>query len=52
MNIHSLVTTIIRRGDEMILSKAAGTLLRTKGVEFDEGGVFAGYAVLDSPFLY
>jgi glutathione synthase len=34
-----------------VSSEAVGTLLRTKLVEHDDGGVAAGVAVLDSPFL-
>ena len=33
-----------------LLNEAAGTLLRTKAAESDEGGVAAGFAVLDSPW--
>lgn len=40
-----------RSGDKVLLSRAAGHLVRTKAAESDEGGVAAGYAVLDSPYL-
>jgi hypothetical protein len=33
------------------MNRVGGTLLRSKPVELDEGGVTAGFAVLDSPFL-
>ena len=35
-------------GDGMLLNEEAGYLLRTKVSESDEGGVAAGFAVLDS----
>jgi glutathione synthase len=35
----------------VVLNRQAGHLLRTKSADSDEGGVAAGYAVLDSPFL-
>lgn len=39
------------KGREM-RNLAAGHLLRTKPADADEGGVAAGYAVLDSPLLH
>jgi glutathione synthase len=33
------------------MNKEGGFLLRTKTVESNEGGVAAGFAVLDSPYL-
>lgn len=33
-------------------NRNTGTLLRTKGSHSNEGGVNAGYAVIDSPILY
>lgn len=39
------------KGDEIILNKQQGYLLRTKKVGVDEGGVATGYSVLDSPFV-
>ena len=42
---------VLRVGSELLLDKAAGHLLRTKNADSDEGGVNAGYAFLDSPFL-
>ena len=43
--------TFVRRGDEVILNREAGHLVRTKAATSDEGGVAAGFAVLDSPYL-
>ena len=40
-----------RNGDKVVVNRAAGHLVRTKAAESDEGGVAAGYAVLDSPYL-
>lgn len=34
-----------------MLNQEAGYLLRTKSSDSDEGGVAAGFAVLDSPIL-
>jgi len=41
----------LRVGDEIVMNKHGGHLLRTKAASSDEGGVAAGYAVLDSPLL-
>ena len=38
-------------GDDVVVNKHGGHLLRTKAATSDEGGVAAGYAVLDSPKL-
>ncbi|KAJ3049283.1 hypothetical protein HK097_009708 [Rhizophlyctis rosea] len=38
-------------GDEIHLNEAGGHLLRTKASTSNEGGVAAGFAVLDSPLL-
>ncbi|KAJ1503450.1 hypothetical protein HMI55_002455 [Coelomomyces lativittatus] len=43
--------TWVADGDRVVLNQAAGHLLRTKIESSDEGGVAAGFAVLDSPFL-
>eukprot|EP00884_Botryococcus_braunii_P010644 jgi/Botrbrau1/19581/Bobra.0035s0064.1 len=43
--------TFMRRGDEILLNAEAGHLVRTKAANSDEGGVAAGFAVLDSPYL-
>ena len=41
----------LRAGPTVLLNRAAGHLLRTKAASSDEGGVAAGFAVLDSPAL-
>lgn len=38
-------------GDREILNQAGGHLLRTKATTTLEGGVAAGFAVIDSPLL-
>jgi hypothetical protein len=38
-------------GEKQILNERAGHLLRTKGHGTNEGGVAAGFAVIDSPLL-
>ena len=43
--------TFVRRGERVILNREAGHLVRTKAATSDEGGVAAGFAVLDSPYL-
>lgn len=41
----------LERQGKVLLNKQAGHLLRTKAASSDEGGVAAGFAVLDSPYL-
>ncbi|KAJ3159451.1 hypothetical protein HDU86_001769 [Geranomyces michiganensis] len=41
----------LSRGDEVYLNENGGHLLRTKAANSNEGGVAAGFAVLDSPLL-
>ncbi|XP_014731547.1 PREDICTED: glutathione synthetase [Sturnus vulgaris] len=41
----------VRQGQELVLNEAAGHLLRTKAIEHADGGVAAGVAVLDTPYL-
>uniref|UniRef100_A0A8D2P109 Glutathione synthetase n=1 Tax=Zosterops lateralis melanops TaxID=1220523 RepID=A0A8D2P109_ZOSLA len=41
----------VRQGRELVLNQAAGHLLRTKAIEHADGGVAAGVAVLDTPYL-
>uniref|UniRef100_A0A8C5PRF4 Glutathione synthetase n=1 Tax=Leptobrachium leishanense TaxID=445787 RepID=A0A8C5PRF4_9ANUR len=41
----------VRHGDEMVLNERVGHLLRTKAIEHEDGGVAAGVAVLDNPYL-
>lgn len=43
--------TFVRRGERVLLNREAGHLVRTKAATSDEGGVAAGFAVLDSPYL-
>lgn len=43
--------TFIRVGGEVMLNETAGHLVRTKMETSNEGGVAAGFAVLDSPYL-
>ena len=42
----------LRVGETVVLNEVGGHLLRTKAATSDEGGVAAGYAVLDSPLLF
>ncbi|KAM9992497.1 hypothetical protein ACTFIY_009926 [Dictyostelium cf. discoideum] len=41
----------ISNGDDIVLNKQAGILLRTKTANSDEVGVAAGFGLLDSPIL-
>lgn len=41
----------VRRGKDMVMNECVGHLLRTKSSEHSDGGVAAGVAVLDNPFL-
>ncbi|KAE8576740.1 hypothetical protein XENTR_v10004304 [Xenopus tropicalis] len=41
----------VRRSGEMIYNEQVGHLLRTKAIEHADGGVAAGVAVLDNPYL-
>ncbi|NWZ24317.1 GSHB synthetase, partial [Asarcornis scutulata] len=41
----------VRQGKELVMNEAAGHLLRTKAMEHADGGVAAGVAVLDTPYL-
>eukprot|EP00798_Chlamydomonas_sp_ICE-L_P018243 gene18243-24694_t len=43
--------TFIKLGEKVLLSEEAGHLVRTKSSNANEGGVAAGFAVLDSPTL-
>ncbi|XP_077982662.1 glutathione synthetase-like [Glandiceps talaboti] len=42
---------VISKGTEVLYNSNAGHLLRTKSINYDDGGVAAGAAVLDSPYL-
>ncbi|KAL4538452.1 hypothetical protein Ndes2526B_g03244 [Nannochloris sp. 'desiccata'] len=46
-----IYSTYLRKGNEVLLNREAGHLVRTKAATSDEGGVAAGFAVLDSPYL-
>ena len=50
--ILSQISLTSSKGDEVVLNKAGGHLLRTKGSTVNEGGVAAGFAVIDSPLLF
>ncbi|KAM5135597.1 glutathione synthetase [Mantella aurantiaca] len=41
----------VRQGGKMVLNERVGHLLRTKATEHADGGVAAGVAVLDNPYL-
>ncbi|KXZ48946.1 hypothetical protein GPECTOR_24g236 [Gonium pectorale] len=43
--------TFVRHGSKVLLNKQSGHLVRTKTSSSNEGGVAAGFAVLDSPYL-
>lgn len=47
-----IYSTFVRRGNEVLRNEEAGHLVRTKAATSNEGGVAAGFAVLDSPMLY
>lgn len=42
---------LIRNKDKVVINKQCGYLMRTKVSSSDEGGVAAGFAVLDSLYL-
>ncbi|EFN54901.1 hypothetical protein CHLNCDRAFT_9965, partial [Chlorella variabilis] len=46
-----IYSAYVRRGGEVLLSAEVGHLVRTKSADSNEGGVAAGFAVLDSPML-
>jgi glutathione synthetase len=46
-----IYSVYLRHNGKEILNEAAGHLLRTKTASSNEGGVAAGFAVLDSPLL-
>uniref|UniRef100_A0A8D0L1R3 Glutathione synthetase n=1 Tax=Sphenodon punctatus TaxID=8508 RepID=A0A8D0L1R3_SPHPU len=41
----------VRQGTDLVMNKHVGHLLRTKAVEHADGGVAAGVAVLDTPYM-
>ena len=42
---------IFSRGDEILLNKEIGYMVRTKTTEHDEGGISSGSAAFDSPYM-
>ncbi|XP_020211701.1 glutathione synthetase, chloroplastic [Cajanus cajan] len=46
-----IFSTYLRNKDKVIINKQSGHLMRTKISSSDEGGVAAGFAVLDSVYL-
>ncbi|KAI8809865.1 glutathione synthase [Cladochytrium replicatum] len=42
----------LSEGDTVYLNEPGGYLMRTKSYECNEGGISAGFAVLDTPLLY
>lgn len=46
-----IFSTFLGDGERELLNDVAGHMLRTKPREADEGGVAAGFAVIDSPYL-
>lgn len=46
-----IVGIFISRGEEILLNKEGGYLVRTKTTEHVDGGVFAGRAAFDSPYM-
>jgi len=42
---------LIRNKDKVVINEQSGYLMRTKVSSSDEGGVAAGFAVLDSLYL-
>eukprot|EP00434_Breviolum_minutum_P046303 symbB.v1.2.041796.t1/scaffold8650.1/size5493/1 len=43
--------TFVAKGEEVTCNKAVGHLLRSKGQQTNQGGVFVGNATVDVPFL-
>ncbi|MCO5548133.1 hypothetical protein L7F22_001591 [Adiantum nelumboides] len=46
-----IFSTYVRNKDKVVLNEEVGHLLRTKASDTNEGGVAAGFAVLDSVYL-
>lgn len=42
---------LISRGDEILVNREVGHLMRTKSIDHQDGGVCSGRANLDSPYL-
>lgn len=51
MSAVPFLTFLFSDGDKEILNEEGGHLLRTKATTTREGGVAAGFAVIDSPLL-
>jgi hypothetical protein len=51
INELSLFSTILWNGKELIQNKLGGTLVRTKPIACDEGGIAAGFAVVSSLYF-
>lgn len=45
------VDVLCSNGEDIVLNRQQGYLLRTKKLGTDEGGVATGYSVLDTPYL-
>ena len=43
--------TFVRHNNAVVVNQQSGHLVRTKTASSNEGGVAAGFAVLDSPYL-
>lgn len=50
-NANSSVNMLFSRGDEILLNRESGFLVRTKSTEHADGGVFAGRAAFDSLYM-
>lgn len=46
-----IYSVFLEKDGQVLIDEGVGHLLRTKAAESDEGGVAAGFAVLDSPLL-
>ncbi|KAJ7323069.1 hypothetical protein OS493_032639 [Desmophyllum pertusum] len=46
-----IVGIFVSRGDEVLVNKVGGYLLRTKEAEREEGGISSGTAAYDSPYM-
>ncbi|GIL90454.1 hypothetical protein Vretifemale_18104 [Volvox reticuliferus] len=51
LNELGIYGTFVRHGKNVLLNEQSGHLVRTKTSSSNEGGVAAGFAVLDSPYL-
>jgi glutathione synthase len=47
----TLLVNLTNPSREVLVNKDTGLLMRTKGVETNEGGVYGGYAFIDFPYL-